>query len=281
MRRPLVRTVGGSGSGLLAGLLRDVQGARPGADIGLIARAYRAAESWHQGQLRMSGDPYITHPVAVAVILAGAGADDPTLCAALLHDVPGMAGCAADVVEGEFGAEIAGLVREVCALDPAGDMAGAAPITGPGTDQGHDSRASLIKIADRLHNLRTIRYLPAALQVDRSLQTLQVQVPLTRSLGAETLGAELADLACATLRRHYQSQTASGRIMSSSALLLPRAVRARWCEEWLAELHLHSTRRARAIFTAQIAVATSRLAVTLRNPAAKHRGRRSGIGGPE
>ena len=105
----------------------------------------------------MSGDAYITHPVAVAAILAGASADHPTLLA-LLHDVPGMAGCAADVVEAEFGAEIAGLVREVCGLDPAGGQAGAAPLTGPATDPGRDSRASLIKIADRLHNLRTIRY---------------------------------------------------------------------------------------------------------------------------
>jgi GTP diphosphokinase / guanosine-3',5'-bis(diphosphate) 3'-diphosphatase len=269
MRRPLVRTGGGYGSGLLAGLLRDVQGVRPDADFALIARAYRVAESWHQGQSRMSGDPYITHPVAVAAILAGAGADDPALCAALLHDVRGMAGGAADVVEAEFGAEIAGLVREVCALDPAGDKAGAAPLADPGTNLGRDSRAYLIKMADRLHNLRTIRYLPTAVQVDRSLQTLQVHVPLARSLGAETLGTELADLACATLRRHYQGHTASGRIMRSSALLLPRAVRARWSEEWLAELHLHSTRRARAVFAAQIAVAAGRMAVSLRSPAAK------------
>ena len=267
IRRPRVRASAGTVSGLLPGLLRAARAARPGADIQLIARAYRAAESWHQGQLRKSGEPFITHPVAVAVILAGAGADDQTLCAALLHDVPSAVECATEIIEAEFGAEIADLLREVCALDSAVDLAAAAPITGPGTDPGRDNRARLIKIADRLHNMRTVRYLPTAAQVDRSLQTLQVQVPLARALGADTLGTALADLACATLRRH-QSPTASGCLIRSSALLLPRADRARWCEEWIAELRLLPSRRARAVFAAQIALATGRLAATLRRPPA-------------
>jgi guanosine-3',5'-bis(diphosphate) 3'-pyrophosphohydrolase len=76
---------GGSGD-LLADLLRLLAGARPGADTRMIRNAYEVAAYWHQGQTRKSGDAYITHPVAVATILAGIGADDQTLCAALLHD---------------------------------------------------------------------------------------------------------------------------------------------------------------------------------------------------
>ena len=233
----------------LADLLRELQAVRPEADIALVSKAYLTAESWHRGQVRKSGDPYITHPLAVALILVGMGADDQTLCAALLHDVLHETGCTEAELQAVFGPDIAGLVRQVSGLEP--------------TDDG-DKRVQLIKIADRLHNLRTIEHLPAARQVASSLQTLQVQVPIARALGADAIGRELADLASAALKRNHQAPpSASGGVLCASAVLLPRAMRARWREEWLAELDLLPTRRARARFAAQIARGVARLAVTL------------------
>lgn len=247
----------GQGGEPVAGLLSAVSSARPDADLELIVRAYLVAERWHRGQLRKSGDPYITHPVAVAVILAGMGADDPTLCAALLHDVPEDTGCTIDMLRAEFGDELAGLVEQVQALDARGDDE-AVGLAG-------DRRALMIKLADRLHNMRTIGWLPSARQVDKSLETLRFQVPVARALGADGISAELADLASATLREHhYQPPTASGQALCASAVLLPARSRARWREEWLAELDQLPTRTARAAFAAQMIIGISRMAIALR-----------------
>lgn len=153
-----------------------MQAARPDADVAFVVKAYLSAESWHQGQLRKSGDPYITHPVAVARILVGLGADDPTLCAALLHDVLEDTACTEAELQTEFGSEIADLVHQASAPNPTDDK-DAAALTALAAGLGGDRRVLFIKIADRLHNMRTIRYLPTAKQVDRSRQTLQVQVP--------------------------------------------------------------------------------------------------------
>jgi len=246
----------------LADLLRELQAARPDADIALVSKAYLTAESCHRGQLRKSGDPYITHPLAVALILVGMGADDQTLCAGLLHDVLHDTACTEAELQAEFGLDIAGLVRQASGLNPTDDQ-GAAAMTAMAAGDG-DKRVLLIKIADRLHNLRTVGHLPAARQVDSSLQTLQVQVPIARALGADAIGRELADRASTVLKRHHQAPpSASGRMLCASAVLLPRAVRARWREEWLAELDLLPTRKARAVFAVQVARGIARLAVTL------------------
>jgi (p)ppGpp synthase/HD superfamily hydrolase len=254
----------GADGGTLADLLRELQAARPDADVALVVKAYLSAESWHQGQLRKSGDPYITHPVAVARILVGLGADDLTLCAALLHDVLEDTACTEAELQTEFGSEIADLVHQASALNPTDDKHAAA-LTALAASLGGDKRVLFIKIADRLHNMRTIRYLPTAKQVDRSRQTLQVQVPIARALGADAIGGELADLASASLKRHIQNPpTATGRLLCASAVVLPAGPRARWREEWLAELALLPTRRARAVFATQIVRGIGRLAVTLR-----------------
>jgi GTP pyrophosphokinase len=246
----------------LADLLRELQAVRPDADIALVSRAYLTAEACHRGQVRKSGDPYITHPLAVALIVLGTGADDQTVCAALLHDVLHDTACTEAELQSGFGPEIAGLVSQAGELMSADDQ-GEAALTALAAEEG-DKRALLIKVADRLHNLRTIEHLPQASQVDRSLQTLRVQVPIARALGADAIGRELADIATAVLTRHHQPPpSASGRVLCASAVLLPRAVRARWREEWLAELDLLGTKKARAIFAAQIACGIARLAVTL------------------
>ena len=250
------------GADLVAGLLRAVRATGRAADIPLIVRAFEAAEHWHRGQLRKNGEPYITHPVAVAEILAGMGADDPTLCAGLLHDVIESTACTQETLRAEFGGQIADLVRGAGTLDLADYLAGA---SAGGEPLAGDGRILLIKVADRLHNMRTIGPLPPASQVERSLQTLQVQVPMARALGADAVGAELADLASATLRRHHRlPPTATGRVLCVSAALLPASARSRWREEWLAEVDQLQTRCARARFTAQILLGLGRLTVAVR-----------------
>ena len=93
----------GSDGGTLADLLRELLAVRPDADTALIVKAYLAAASWHTERMRKSGDPYITHPAAVATILVSAGADDHTLCAALLHDVLQDTACTEAELRAEFG----------------------------------------------------------------------------------------------------------------------------------------------------------------------------------
>jgi len=124
----------------------------------------------------------------------------------------------------------------------------------------------VIKLADRLHNTRTIRYLPWAKQVDKSRQTLAFMVPLARALGMDSIGAELESRAAATLRKRPGS--ASGGLLTVAAALLPPEARARWRAEWLAELHILPTRREQLKFAVQIVLGIGRLAVTLYRPAA-------------
>jgi (p)ppGpp synthase/HD superfamily hydrolase len=253
---------GPEAGGLLNGLLRFVAGLRSDADLPLITSCYDVADRQHRGQRRRSGDPYITHPVAVAMIVAGLGGDDQMVCAALLHDVIEDTACTMTALRGEFGAEIADLVAATMTLDAAasGRLAGAAA-------RGHrpaERRALMIKLADRLHNMRTLSYLPRATQVRKSRQTLAVLVPVARALQVHAVGLELEDLASATLRRHRRPPGTSGQVLSVTAGLLPPAARARWRAEWLAELHVLPTRRPRVRFVAQTLRGILRLAVTLR-----------------
>jgi hypothetical protein len=271
MNLPSSRAASAGSGDLLPGLLRLLASKRPDADALLITNAYETAACWHQGQNRRSGDPYITHPVAVAAILAGIGADDPTVCAALLHDIVDDTPYTLAAMRGKFGAEITGLVEATMVLDtaPADQVAavctdGAAAIALAG-----DERALVIKLADRLHNIRTLRHLPRAKQVLKSRQTLEVMVPLAATLQMDAIRSELEILASATLQRHGQRpQTASGRLLTATAALLPASARARWREEWLAELHVLATRRERITFAAQIVLGIGRLAVTLYQPGA-------------
>jgi len=266
---PSAAPPGPGGGDPVAGLLRVVAQARPGADAGLIRRAYEVAARWHQGQLRKSGEPYITHPLAVATIVAEVGADDQTLCAALLHDTLEGTSYTLAALRAEFGAEIAGLVAGAMDADtmtgqetapaPAGP-AGAAVVCG-------DARILVIKLADRLHNMRTLRHLPAAPQAQKSRQTLEILVPIAGRLHLDAIRSELENLAADTLNRHGPSTaTASGRLLAAAAALLPAATRARWYEEWLGELSALPTRRARVSFAAQTLLGIGRLAVTLHRP---------------
>jgi guanosine-3',5'-bis(diphosphate) 3'-pyrophosphohydrolase len=193
-RQPTVNPV-------LEPLFRIVRGTHPKADLAIVERAYLTAERLHRGQLRKSGDPYITHPLAVATILAELGMTPPTLCAALLHDTVEDTTYTLDALRGDFGDEIALLVDGVTKLDKVkyGDSAQSETIRKMVVAMAKDIRVLVIKLADRLHNMRTLRYLKQEKQERVARETLEIYAPLAHRLGMNTLKWELEDLAFATL----------------------------------------------------------------------------------
>jgi (p)ppGpp synthase/HD superfamily hydrolase len=263
------RSDAGASSDLLSGLLEVVTATRPDADAGLISRAYHVAARVHAGQARKSGDPYITHPVAVAAILAEAGADDQTLCAALLHDTLECAGYSLAALRDEFGADVAGLVTGAADMYASEDARGqrrSADRPAARTGGTADSVALMVKLADRLHNLRTAAPLPLSTRLSKSAETLEVMVPLAGSLGLHAIRAELEDLAARTLSSHGPDSASllSRRLLAAAAALLPRAARSRWRDEWAGELSALPTRRQQAVFAARTLAGIPRLAATLR-----------------
>ncbi|MEP7017089.1 MAG: HD domain-containing protein, partial [Actinomycetota bacterium] len=142
---------------VLEPLLRIVRSTHPKADLSVIERAYATAERAHEGQLRKSGDPYITHPLAVTTILAELGMDPATLAAALLHDTVEDTEYRLEALTRDFGDEIAMLVDGVTKLDKVtyGDAAQAETVRKMVVAMARDIRVLVIKLADRLHNART------------------------------------------------------------------------------------------------------------------------------
>src|SRR5918997_2492950 len=157
----------------------------PKADLGLLQRAYDVAAEKHEGQKRKSGDPYITHPLAVATILAELGMDTITLVAALLHDTVEDTGYTIDQLRADFGDEVAHLVDGVTKLDKVnlGTAAEAETIRKMIIAMARDPRVLVIKVADRLHNMRTMRFLPPEKQARKARETLEVIAPLAHRLG--------------------------------------------------------------------------------------------------
>jgi guanosine-3',5'-bis(diphosphate) 3'-pyrophosphohydrolase len=255
----------------LADLHEVLRATRPGADTVLIRRAYDVAAAWHHGQTRMSGDPHITHPLAVATILARLGADDQTLCAALLHDVIDYTPCTLAELSRDFGAEIAALVAGIAALDQIKARRGRGRARALAAARSADTRALTTMLADRLHNLRTVEFLPQEKQLRKARESLDFFVPAARLLSMDTVESELAALASATLRRNRHARTTSGRLLTAMTALLPAAARTRWAEEWLGELHTLPTRRTRARFAAHTLLGLPRLAVTLHRSTPGHR----------
>jgi guanosine-3',5'-bis(diphosphate) 3'-pyrophosphohydrolase len=186
---------------VLEPLLAIHRGAHPKVDARLLQRGYDLAEHRHRGQLRKSGDPYITHPLAVATILAELGMDTTTLVAALLHDTVEDTGLGLDAIGDQFGAEVAHLVDGVTKLDRVkfGAAAEAETIRKMVVAMARDPRVLVIKLADRLHNMRTLRFLPPVKQERKARETLEVLAPLAHRLGMNTVKWELEDLAFATL----------------------------------------------------------------------------------
>ncbi|WP_460458100.1 RelA/SpoT family protein [Angustibacter peucedani] len=190
-----------AGNPVLEPLLRAVRVTHPKADVGLIERAYAVAERAHEGQERKSGDAYITHPLAVATILAELGMTEATLAAALLHDTVEDTDYTLDGLREEFGDEVAMLVDGVTKLDKVtyGEAAQAETVRKMVVAMARDIRVLVIKLADRLHNARTWRYVSVASAQRKARETLEIYAPLAHRLGMNTIKWELEDLSFATL----------------------------------------------------------------------------------
>jgi len=204
MRRRLARLGvprGGTVNPVLEPLIRTVRTTHPKADIRKIERAYEVAARLHAGQSRRSGDPYITHPLAVATILAELGMPHDTICAALLHDTVEDTQYTIGQLREDFGDEVTSLVDGVTKLDKVkyGDAAQAETVRKMVVAMSRDIRVLVIKLADRLHNMRTLRYLPRPKQEQKSREVLEIFAPLAHRLGMNTVKWELEDLAFATL----------------------------------------------------------------------------------
>ncbi|MGL5809764.1 MAG: RelA/SpoT family protein [Nocardioides sp.] len=186
---------------VLEPLFKAVRANHPQADLALLERAYTVAASFHGTQMRKSGDPYITHPLAVSTILADIGMTEPTIVAALLHDTVEDTPYTLEQLRREFGGEVAALVDGVTKLDKVqyGDSAQAETIRKMIVAMSRDIRVLVIKLADRLHNMRTLRYVSQASQERTARETLDVYAPLAHRLGMNTVKWELEDLAFATL----------------------------------------------------------------------------------
>ena len=182
-------------------LLTILRDHNPKADVSLIERAYRTADHYHQGQTRQSGAAYITHPLAVATILAELGMTDATVCAALLHDTVEDTSYTMEQLTADFGPEVAEMVDGVTKLDKVqyGDNAKAETIRKMVMAMSKDIRVLVIKLADRLHNLRTIHFLRQDKQNRIAKDTLEIFAPLAHRLGMNALKWELEDLSFATL----------------------------------------------------------------------------------
>ncbi|MFF9865800.1 RelA/SpoT family protein [Streptomyces sp. NPDC013953] len=166
-----------------------------------IERAYQVAERWHRGQKRKSGDPYITHPLAVTTILAELGMDPATLMAGLLHDTVEDTEYGLEQLRKDFGDQVALLVDGVTKLDKVkfGEAAQAETVRKMVVAMAKDPRVLVIKLADRLHNMRTMRYLKREKQEKKARETLEIYAPLAHRLGMNTIKWELEDLAFAIL----------------------------------------------------------------------------------
>ncbi|HEY0807622.1 MAG TPA: bifunctional (p)ppGpp synthetase/guanosine-3',5'-bis(diphosphate) 3'-pyrophosphohydrolase [Pseudonocardiaceae bacterium] len=174
----------------------------PNGDLTLLQHAYDVAEEKHRDQRRKSGDPYITHPLAVATILAELGMDTTTLVAALLHDTIEDTEYSLDMLRADFGGVVAHLVDGVTKLDKVklGTAAEAETIRKMVIAMARDPRVLVIKLADRLHNMRTMRFMPPEKQARKARETLEVLAPLAHRLGMATVKWELEDLAFAILQ---------------------------------------------------------------------------------
>jgi guanosine-3',5'-bis(diphosphate) 3'-pyrophosphohydrolase len=187
----------------LAEVLGLFRARHPKASTALVRRAYDVAAEAHLGQIRVSGDPYIHHPVAVATILADLGLDDVTLAAALLHDAVEDTGLTLDRVISDFGQEVATIVDGVTKLDrvrfDSKEAQQAATMRKMLVAMAKDIRVLLIKLADRLHNMRTLAALPQEKQQRIAQETLDIYAPLAHRLGIAGVKWQLEDLSFATL----------------------------------------------------------------------------------
>src|SRR4051812_6749562 len=192
----------------ITSLLRKVAAYNPEADEELIASAYGTAHAAHKGQVRKSGEPFVYHPLATADILADLHLDGTTIAAALLHDVLEDTELTKEELETKFGEEVADIVDGVTKLKrlPSGNLeeAQAESLRKMIVAMSRDVRVIIIKLADRLHNMRTLAYLKRENQLKKATETLEIYAPLAHRLGIYSVKWELEDLAFTTLHpRRY------------------------------------------------------------------------------
>ena len=200
---PTVGLGGDALDSLLNRVLAEVSQRRPGEDVDIILRAARTAASAHADQYRQSGEPYLTHPLAVAGIVAELGLDASTVAAALLHDAVEDTGLTLEAIEVEFGPVVARVVDGVTKLDrlqfDSKEAQQAATIRKMLVAMANDWRVLVIKLADRLHNMRTLGVMPEWKQRRIAQETLDIYAPLAHRLGIQQVKWQLEDLAFATL----------------------------------------------------------------------------------
>jgi GTP diphosphokinase / guanosine-3',5'-bis(diphosphate) 3'-diphosphatase len=187
----------------LDGLLRKVRAYNPRADVREVQRAYEFAEASHRGQLRKSGDPFIEHPLGVAHILADLGMDTTTLVSALLHDVVEDTDSGLEEVRTKFGDAAAAIVDGLTKLDRieyrSREQEQAENVRKMIVAMARDIRVLIIKLADRLHNMRTLDSLSRRKQEEKATETLEIYGPLAHRLGIFSIKWQLEDLAFRTL----------------------------------------------------------------------------------
>ena len=181
---------------LITPVVQRLRDANKESEVGVVERAFIAAESAHRGQLRKSGDPYITHPVAVAEILVEFGLDPATIAAALLHDTVEDTSYSIDKLREDFGDEVANLVEGVTKLDRLtyGPTAEAETVRKMVVAMAKDIRVLVIKLADRLHNARTWQFVEPESSARKARETLDIYAPLAHRLGMNAVKWELEDL---------------------------------------------------------------------------------------
>ncbi len=188
---------------LLAPVLTSFLRRHPGDDTSMIVRAAETATLAHAGQTRRSGEPYVTHPIAVAEVVADLGLDAQTVAAALLHDAVEDTGVTTEVIDRDFGPAVALIVEGVTKLDrlqfDSKEAQQAATVRKMLVAMADDWRVLIIKLADRLHNMRTLSVMPEWKQRRTAQETLDIYAPLAHRLGIQGVKWQLEDLAFATL----------------------------------------------------------------------------------
>ena len=183
---------------MLDKLIEAVKKYNKNTDVALITKAYKLAEEKHKGQVRNSGEAYIVHPLAVAMILAQLEMDDETICAGLMHDVLEDTDYSKEEMINEFGREITELVDGVTKLKnlqyKSKEEAQIESIRKMVLAMANDIRVIIIKLADRLHNMRTLEYKNREKQISTAKETLEIYVPIAHRLGINSVKWELEDL---------------------------------------------------------------------------------------
>lgn len=180
-------------------LIKIVESYHPSADISVIEKAYHVAAKAHQNQMRKSGEPYIIHPLCVAIILAELELDKETIVAGLLHDVVEDTVCTVEELAKEFNEEIALLVDGVTKLTQLSYSKDKVEIQAENLRKmflamAKDIRVILIKLADRLHNMRTMQYQTPVKQKEKARETMDIYAPIAQRLGISKIKIELDDL---------------------------------------------------------------------------------------